>query len=202
MPGFYQESEYDMAGFSVGIADKKDIITGQNIKAGDKVIGIKSSGLHSNGYSLVRKLFLENMEADINEYIDELGETLGEALLRPTKIYYDVVTAALAACKVKGIVHITGGGFYENIPRVIPEGLSVLIDKNSWGKAPIFNYIAKCGAIEEREMFSTFNMGVGMMMIVDASDADVLLKALNAIGGNANLIGEVTEALEERIVIR
>lgn len=202
MPGFYQEGEYDMAGFSVGIADKKDIITGENIKAGNKVIGIKSSGLHSNGYSLVRKLFLENMEADINEYIDELGDTLGEALLRPTKIYYEAVAAALTACKVNGIVHITGGGFYENIPRVIPEGLSVVINKNSWERAPIFDYIAKCGEIEEREMFSTFNMGVGMMMIVDASDAEVLLKALAARGEKASLIGEVTEALEERIAIR
>lgn len=202
MPGFYSDGEYDMAGFAVGIADKKNIITGENIKAGDKVIGLKSSGVHSNGYSLVRKLFLENMDANLNAYVEELGESLGEALLRPTKIYFKAVTAALAACKIKGIVHITGGGFYENIPRILPAGLSVVIDQNAWTKAPIFDYIAKCGDIEEREMFSTFNMGIGMMMVADAADAESLLAALNDCGEEAYLIGEVTDAQAERIVIR
>ncbi len=202
MPGFYGEGEYDMAGFSVGIADRKDIITGEHIKAGNKIIAIQSSGVHSNGYSLVRKLFLEDMNVDLNAYVEDLGESLGDALLRPTKIYYNAVSTALEYCRVNGIVHITGGGFYENIPRIIPAGLSVAIDKGSWEKAPIFDYIAKCGRIEEREMFSTFNMGVGMMLFVDDADAEGLLEALKAHGEKAYLIGEVTEALEERVVLR
>lgn len=202
MPGFYAEGEYDMAGFSVGIVDKKDIITGEHIKAGNKVIGIQSSGVHSNGYSLVRKLFLENMHVDLNAHVDVLGESLADALLRPTRIYYNAVSTALAHCKVNGIVHITGGGFYENIPRIIPEGLSVAIDKGSWDKAPIFDYIAACGDIEEREMFSTFNMGVGMMLFADEADAAGLIESLAAHGEKAYLIGEVTEALAESVVLR
>lgn len=193
MPDFYQDGEYDMAGFSVGVVDKSKMITGANIAKGNKVIGIASSGIHSNGYSLVRKVFFEKMQMKVREYVEELGMTLGEALLTPTKIYANACNAALTKHNVNGIIHITGGGFFENIPRIIPEGLGVKINLGTWEVPAIFSYIKKCGNIEEKDMFSTYNMGVGMMMIVDEKDAEAVIQTLRNAGETADIIGEIVE---------
>ncbi len=193
MPDFYQDGEYDMAGFSVGVVDKSKMITGANIAKGNKVIGIASSGIHSNGYSLVRKVFFEKMQMKVTEYVEELGMTLGEALLTPTKIYANACNAALTKHNVNGIIHITGGGFFENIPRIIPEGLGVKINLGTWEVPAIFSYIKKCGNIEEKDMFSTYNMGVGMMMIVDEKDAEAVIQTLRHAGETADIIGEIVE---------
>ena len=201
MPDFYSEGEYDMAGFSVGIVDKDKIITGEKVAVGNKIVGIPSSGIHSNGYSLVRKVFFDKMDMKVTDYVEELGETLGEALLTPTKIYAKACDAVLPDFDVKGIVHITGGGFYENIPRILPEGTAVSIDVGTWKVPPVFPYIKKCGNIERKEMFSTFNMGIGMMMVVDAADADAVVKALQAAGEDASVIGEIVEEKDEKVII-
>ena len=201
MPDFYSDGEYDMAGFSVGVVDKDKIITGEKIAVVNKVIGIPSSGIHSNGYSLVRKVFFDKMEMKVTDYVEELGQTLGEALLTPTKIYAKACDAVLPAFDVKGIVHITGGGFYENIPRILPEGTAVSIDVGTWKVPPIFPYIKKCGNIDRKEMFSTYNMGVGMMMVVDAADADAVVKALQAAGEDASVIGQIVEKKDEKVIL-
>lgn len=201
MPDFYSEGEYDMAGFSVGIVDKPKIITGEKVAVGNKIVGIASSGIHSNGYSLVRKVFFDKKQMDVKDYVDELGMTLGEALLTPTKIYANACDAVLPNFDVKGIVHITGGGFYENIPRILPEGTAVSIDVGTWDVPPIFPYIKKCGNIDRKEMFSTYNMGVGMMMVVDAADADAVVEALRAAGETANIIGEIVEDKGEKVIL-
>ena len=201
MPDFYSEGEYDMAGFSVGIVDKPEIITGEKVAVGNKIVGIASSGIHSNGYSLVRKVFFDKMQMDVKDYVDELGMTLGEALLTPTKIYANACDAVLPKFDVKGIVHITGGGFYENIPRILPDGTAVSIDVGTWDVPPIFPYIKKCGNIDRKEMFSTYNMGVGMMMVVDAADADAVVESLRAAGETANIIGEIVEDKGERVIL-
>ena len=201
MPDFYSEGEYDMAGFSVGVVDKDKIITGEKVKIGNKIIGIPSSGIHSNGYSLVRKVFFDKMAMDVSEYVEELGETLGEALLTPTKIYAKACDAVLPKFDVNGIVHITGGGFFENIPRILPEGTAVSIDVGAWKVPPISAYIQKCGNIETKEMFSTYNMGVGMMMIADAADADAIVAALKDAGEEASVIGEIIDRKDETVVL-
>lgn len=201
MPDFYSEGEYDMAGFSVGIVDKNKIITGESIKPGDKIIGISSSGIHSNGYSLVRKVFFDKMEMSVGDYVEELGETLGEALLRPTKIYANACGAVLPNFDVKGIVHITGGGFYENIPRILPEEVAVSINVGAWKVPAIFPYIKKCGNIDKKEMFSTYNMGIGMMMVVDEKDEEKVLKALKTAGEEAYPIGEIIRDEGEKVVL-
>ena len=201
MPDFYSEGEYDMAGFSVGIVDKPEIITGEKVAVGNKIVGIASSGIHSNGYSLVRKVFFDKMQMDVKDYVDELGMTLGEALLTPTKIYANACDAVLPKFDVKVIVHITGGGFYENIPRILPDGTAVSIDVGTWDVPPIFPYIKKCGNIDRKEMFSTYNMGVGMMMVVDAADADAVVESLRAAGETANIIGEIVEDKGERVIL-
>lgn len=201
MPGFYGEGEYDMAGFSVGIVDKEKVITGAEIKEGNAIIGIPSSGIHSNGYSLVRKVFFDKMGYDVNKHLDELGETVGEALLRPTKIYANACGAVLPKFHVNGIVHITGGGFYENIPRILPEDIAVDIDINSWPTLPVFDAIAKFGEIEKKEMFSTFNMGIGMMMFVDAADADGVVAALKEAGEDAYIIGKTVKCQDEKVLL-
>ena len=201
MPGFYGDGEYDMAGFSVGVADKKDIITGDSIKEGDVIIGLPSSGIHSNGYSLVRKLFFEKMGMQVTDYVEELGETLGETLLTPTRIYAEPLSAILPTKKVKGLVHITGGGFYENVPRILPEGIAADFTLGTWTVLPIFEYIRKCGNIELREMFSTFNMGIGMMVFVDPADADEVLSALKGAGENAVVIGKTVKSESDRVII-
>ena len=200
MPGFYPEDEYDLAGFSCGIVDKDKVIDKNTMKEGDVIIALPSSGVHSNGFSLVRKVFdVEN--ADLKSPLEALGgRSLGETLLEPTKIYVKPVLALLEEVKVKGISHITGGGFYENIPRSIPEGLCAKIDKGAVKVLPIFDLIAKEGNIDERDMFNTYNMGVGMSITVSKEDADKAVNILKAAGEDAYVIGEIIEA-EEKIKI-
>ena len=191
MPGFYPEDEYDLAGFAVGIVDQKKLITGANIKQGDLLIGIGSSGIHSNGYSLVRKVFRMQRET-LDTYYESLGCTLGETLLTPTKIYVKALKELNKAnITVKGCSHITGGGFIENIPRMLPEGVHAVINKNSYDILPIFNMLAKDGNIEEIIMYNTFNMGLGMVIAVDRDEADKAIKAINNTGEKSYIIGEV-----------
>lgn len=201
MPGFYGDGEYDMAGFSVGIADKENIITGERICAGDVIIGLPSSGIHSNGYSLVRKIFIENLDCDMSEYVDELGASLGETLLTPTRIYAKAC-AAVRDIDVKGIVHITGGGFFENVPRILPDGTAAEFDCSSWEPVPIFGYIQKCADIDVKEMFSTFNMGIGMMMVVSEEEADKAMNLLESAGEKAYKIGRIVKEEEGRVILR
>ena len=189
MPGFYPEDEYDLAGFAVGVVDEKDMITGKEIKEGDVLIGIASSGIHSNGYSLVRKVFPMEKEK-LNIYYEELGTTLGEALLTPTKIY----VKALQSIKnngitIKGCSHITGGGFYENIPRMLPERIRAVIQKNSYEIPAIFNLLKSKGQIEEDMMYATYNMGIGMMLAVQKEDVDKTMKAIEEAGEKAFVVG-------------
>ena len=199
MPGFYPVDEYDLAGFCVGIVDKKKIIDNKTIEIGDKVIGLKSSGVHSNGFSLVRKVFDVNKE-NLNEYVESLGCTVGEALLKPTKIYVKSILKLIEQVKVKGISHITGGGFYENMPRMLREGVALKIDKNSYEVPPIFKLIAERGNIPERDMYNTFNMGIGMAIIVPENEVEKSLKILKEAGEEAYLIGEVVEGNREVII--
>ena len=199
MPGFYPVDEYDLAGFCVGIVDKKKIINNKTIEIGDKVIGLKSSGVHSNGFSLVRKVFDVNKE-NLNEYVESLGCTIGEALLKPTKIYVKPILKLIEQVKVKGISHITGGGFYENMPRMLREGVALKIDKNSYEVPPIFKLIAERGNIPERDMYNTFNMGIGMAVIVPESEVEKSLEILKEAGEEAYLIGEVIAGNKEIIV--
>ena len=200
MPGFYPIDEYDLAGFSVGVVDKKDIIDNKTMQEGDVVIALPSSGVHSNGFSLVRKVFdVEN--ADIKTPVDELGgKSVGETLLTPTKIYVKSILALMKEVKIKAISHITGGGFYENIPRSIPEGFGAKIQKSAVKVLPIFELIAKKGNISERDMFNTFNMGVGMSVVVSKSDADKALEVLKEAGEDAYIIGEIVKS-EEKIIL-
>ncbi|HIZ39606.1 MAG TPA: phosphoribosylformylglycinamidine cyclo-ligase [Candidatus Anaerobutyricum stercoris] len=199
-PGLMAEDEYDLAGFAVGVCDKKDMITGENIKAGDVLVGIASSGIHSNGYSLVRKVFPMEREA-LEEYKEELGMTLGEALLTPTKIYVKALKAVKnAGVTIKGCSHITGGGFYENIPRMLPEGVRAVVDKNSYEVPAIFRLLAKEGDIAEEMMYNTYNMGIGMMLALDAADADKAVQALTEAGEKAWIVGRV-EAGEKGVTI-
>ena len=186
--------EYDVAGFAVGVVDRKDLITGQDIKPGDTLIGIASSGVHSNGFSLVRSVFTITEES-LNTYYDSLGKTLGEALIAPTKIYVKTMKSIKnAGVRVKGCSHITGGGFYENIPRSLPSGLSVKIARSDVQVLPIFDVIAKTGNIPERDMFNTFNMGVGMTVVVDKADADKAIEAIKAAGEEAYVLGELVDS--------
>lgn len=191
MPGFYKAKEYDLAGFAVGAVDKSKIINGSDVKAGDAIIGIASSGIHSNGYSLVRKLFFELNDYSVNTYVEDLGCTLGEELLKPTRIYVKTVQSLIEKFAIKGIAHITGGGFIENIPRTIPEGLKAVIDLNSYEVPQIFKLMQRLGNIEEREMYNTYNMGIGMVFVVDSGIADDVLKELKTLGETAYLLGTV-----------
>lgn len=192
MPGFYPEDEYDLAGFSVGIVDQARILTPDLCRKGDVLIALASSGVHSNGFSLVRKVF-DIEKADLNAYESELGRGLGETLLTPTKLYVKAALAAIAAGGVRSIAHITGGGFYENIPRALPEGLCAKIEKQAVEVLPIFRLIQKVGGIPERDMFNTFNMGVGMLMTVAKEKADGVLYALRESGEHAYVIGELAQ---------
>ncbi len=200
MPGFYPIDEYDLAGFSVGIVDKDKIVDKKSMKSGDVMIAIPSSGVHSNGFSLVRKVFdIEN--CDLKAPVEELGgKSLGETLLTPTKIYVKPMLAVLDEVKVKGISHITGGGFYENMPRSIPDGFGVVIKKEDVKVLPIFKLIQKTGNIDERDMFNTFNMGVGMSVIVAEEDAQKTIEILRSHGEDAYVIGKIVES-EEKITI-
>lgn len=190
MPGFYPVDEYDLAGFSVGVVDKDKILKPDTQKAGDVMIGIKSSGVHSNGFSLVRKVFTVN-EQNLARHYSDLGSTLGECLLTPTKIYVKAIMKLLDTVNVKAISHITGGGFYENIPRSLPNGISVKIERNAVQVLPIFNVIQSVGNIPERDMFNTFNMGVGMTVVVDKNDVDKAIAAIRAAGEDAYVLGEL-----------
>ena len=190
MPGFYPADEYDLAGFAVGVVDEKDLITGKDIKAGDTLIGIASSGVHSNGFSLVRKVF-SMTEESLNTYYDSLGATLGETLLTPTRIYVKALKSVKeSGIKVKGCSHITGGGFYENIPRMLPDGIRAEVRKDSYEIPPIFKMLKEDGDIAEEMMYNTFNMGVGMVLAVDPADADNTVAAVNAAGEKAFILGK------------
>lgn len=200
MPGFYPEDEYDLAGFAVGAVDKSKILDMNTVQAGDAIIGLASSGVHSNGFSLVRKVFdLEH--ADLGAYADRLGKPLGEALLTPTKIYVKPILQLLSKVQVKSISHITGGGFYENIPRAIPDGFDAVIDRQAVEVLPIFRLIQEVGGISERDMFNTFNMGVGMCVIVPREQAAQAVEILRACGEQACVIGEV-QAGEHTVCFR
>ena len=192
-PGLMPEDEYDVAGFSVGVCDEKDLITGKDLKDGDVLIGIASSGVHSNGFSLVRKVF-EMTKESLNTYYDELGKTLGEALLAPTIIYVKALKSVKdAGVKVKACSHITGGGFYENIPRMLPEGMHAVVEKNSYEVPAIFKLMQKTGNIEEQMMYNTFNMGLGMIVAVDPADVEKTMEAIKAAGETSYVVGHIKE---------
>ena len=191
MPGFYPEDEYDLAGFAVGVVDEKDLITGENIRPGDVLVGIASSGVHSNGFSLVRKIFDMTAES-LNTYYEELGRTLGEALIEPTKIYVKALRSVReAGITIKGCSHITGGGFYENIPRMLPEGVNAHVKKDSYPVPPIFELMKRKGQLEEKLMYNTYNMGLGMVLALQPEDADKAIAAIKAAGEEAYRVGEI-----------
>ena len=193
MPGFYPEDEYDLAGFAVGVVDEKDLITGKDLKAGDVLVGMASSGVHSNGFSLVRKVF-EMTKESLDTYYDELGKTLGEALIAPTKIYVKALRSVKeAGVRVKACSHITGGGFYENIPRMLPEGMKAVVKKDSYEVPAIFKLLAKEGDIAEEMMYNTFNMGIGMIVAVDPADVDKTIEAIKATGDTPYVIGHIED---------
>lgn len=192
-PGLMPEDEYDLAGFTVGVVDKKDIITGEDVKAGDVLIGMASSGVHSNGFSLVRKIFRMDKET-LNTYMDELGTTLGEVLLAPTRIYVGALKSIKnAGVRVKACSHITGGGFYENIPRMLPEGKHAVVEKNSYPVPPIFTLMAREGNVDEHMMYNTYNMGLGMVLAVDPADVDKTMEAIKAAGDTPYVVGKITD---------
>lgn len=193
MPGFYRDNEYDLAGFAVGIAEKDKLLPRKDIRAGDKLIALASSGVHSNGYSLVRKIVFEKAGLKIDSVLPDLGMTMGEAFLEPTRIYVKEVLPLLAEDLVKGIVHITGGGFYENIPRILPENLAAAIDLSSWEIPGVFKVLAKLGNVEKKEMFNTFNMGAGMILVVNAENVASVMKKLQPADYDCWVIGEVVE---------
>lgn len=193
MPGMYSEDEYDLAGFSVGVADKSKLVTGASIKPGDVLIGLSSSGIHSNGYSLVRKVLLEEGGLDLHETYGKIGRTLGEELLQPTKIYVKSLLKALEKFEVKGMSHITGGGFIENIPRMLPEGVGAEIDYGSWPIPPIFDLLQETGNLNREEMFNIFNMGIGMVLAINEADIHELLQLLEEQGEKAFIIGRIKE---------
>ena len=200
MPGFYPVDEYDLAGFAVGIVDRKDLVSGADLKAGDVLVGMASSGIHSNGYSLVRKVFSMS-ESSLNTYCESLGATLGQTLLVPTKIYVKALKAVReAGVKVKACSHITGGGFYENVPRMLIDGTRAVIEQNSYPVPPIFDMLAKDGDIEEQMMYNTFNMGIGMIVAVDKNDVDKTMAAIKEAGEAPYVIGTI-EAGEKGVTL-
>jgi phosphoribosylformylglycinamidine cyclo-ligase len=200
MPGFYPEDEYDLAGFAVGVVDEKDLITGKDLQAGDVLVGIASSGVHSNGFSLVRKIF-DMTEESLNTHYDELGTTLGEALLAPTKIYVKALRSIKeAGVKIQACSHITGGGFYENVPRMLKEGTHAVIEKDSYPVLPIFKLMAKVGDIEEKMMYNTYNMGLGMVLAVRPDDVEATLKAIETAGETGYVVGKI-EAGEKGVTL-
>lgn len=200
MPGFYPEDEYDLAGFAVGVVDEKDLITGKDIKPGDTLIGIASSGVHSNGFSLVRKVFKMEKEV-LNTYHEELGTTLGEALIAPTKIYVKTLrNVKESGVVIKGCSHITGGGFYENVPRMLPEGARAVVKKDSYEIPAIFKMLAKEGNIDDQMMYNTYNMGIGMVLAVDPADVEKTMEAVKAAGETPYVIGHI-EAGEKGVTL-
>ena len=200
MPGFYPEDEYDLAGFAVGVVDEKNLITGKDLKAGDVLIGMASSGVHSNGFSLVRKVF-EMTKESLDTYYDELGGSLGETLIAPTKIYVKALKSVKnSGVTIKACSHVTGGGFYENIPRMLPDGIRAVIKKDSYEVPAIFKLLAEKGSIEEEMMYNTYNMGIGMVLAVDPSDVDTAMSAIREAGETAYIIGSV-EAGEKGVTL-
>jgi phosphoribosylformylglycinamidine cyclo-ligase len=201
MPGFYKDGEYDLAGFAVGIVEDAQLIDGSGVTVGDKLIGIASNGLHSNGYSLVRKLLLDIYKMDLNNQIEEIGEILGEELLRPTRIYVKTILNLIRDFNISGIAHITGGGITGNLPRMIPKGCKAIVHKGAWDAPPIFNFLKEKGRISEEEMLRTFNNGIGMILIVRHREVEDILARLQSLGEKAFIIGEVgkTETEQETI---
>lgn len=197
LPGFYNENEYDLAGFGVGVVDKEKIIDGSHITIGDVIIGIESSGLHSNGYSLVRKVFFDRHKYKLDTYIDDLGKTLIEELLTPTKIYVKPILNILKHFEIKGIAHITGGGFLENIPRVIPSQTKAVLNLSNFQMPPIFQLVKKLGDIDDKEMYRTFNCGVGLTLIVSNDNADDIISLLNNMKIKSSIIGEIRKREDE-----
>lgn len=191
MPGLYKTGDYDLAGFVVGIGDRHKIIDGSDIRVGDKIIGLQSSGLHSNGFSLVRKICFQDHALNVEDQIEELGCTLGEELLKPTRIYVQSTLAVLKHYKLNGMIHNTGGGFIDNIPRILPKGCKAVIDCNRWETPPIFSFLAAKGEVPMEEMYRTFNMGIGLMAIVDAKDAKDICHHYKALGEEVSIIGDV-----------
>ena len=196
MPGLYQPGDYDLAGFSVGIAERDKIIDGSDVRVGNKIIGLASSGLHSNGFSLVRKIIFEDLGLSVDDTVEELGCTVGEELIKPTKIYVRSVLGVLNRFAIHSLVHNTGGGFIDNIPRVLPKGCRAVIDKDSWEKPPIFTLLQKKGEVPEAEMYRTFNMGIGMMAVVKDTDAESVMQHFKAMGEEPYVIGEIFAAQE------
>lgn len=197
MPGLYKAGDYDLAGFVVGVVERGAIIDGTDVKPGNKIIGLASSGLHSNGYSLVRKICLEELKLSVDQYIEELGCTLGEELLRPTRIYVQSVLKVLEDHKINGIIHNTGGGFIDNIPRILPKGCKAIIDTSRWFLPPIFPFLEKKGDVPNEEMYRTFNMGIGLMAIVDESQAQNIVKRFEEFGEQACVIGEIATMADD-----
>ncbi len=191
MPGLYKAGDYDLAGFTVGIVDRDSIIDGSEIKVGNTILGLPSSGLHSNGFSLVRKVCFDDLGLTVDTQIDELGCTLGEELLKPTKIYVQPVLNVLRKFRINGMVHNTGGGFFDNIPRILPKGCKAILEGSGWDIPPIFKFLQKKGNISQEEMYRTFNMGIGLMVIVDEESADDIALQFNALGENPFFIGRV-----------
>jgi len=202
MPDFYRSGEYDLAGAIVGVVEKKDIIDGSRIRQGDRVIGLESNGLHTNGYSLARKVLFDSAGFSVNEYVEDLGSTVGTELLRTHKCYTHSILEIRKHFDIKGLAHITGGGLLENIPRILPEGCSVQIDLSSWRAPPIFEVVRSLGNIEEREMYRTFNMGIGMVVIVDAHEAEKTVDQFCTVGERAHMIGEVIEGQKRVLLVR
>ncbi|WP_289141214.1 phosphoribosylformylglycinamidine cyclo-ligase [uncultured Brevibacillus sp.] len=199
MPGMYAEGEYDIAGFTVGVVDESKMITGASVEAGDVLIGLASSGVHSNGFSLVRKVLLADKGMSLHDHVDVLGKKLGEELLTPTRIYVKQVLSVLESHEIKALAHITGGGFTENIPRVLPEGTQATIDVGSWPVLPIFQLVQEAGNISYPDMYKTFNMGIGMMLVVKADDVNSVVAKLKELGEEPYVIGKI-EAGERKVV--
>jgi len=201
MPGFYKEGEYDLAGFAVGIVENSQLIDGSSVTVGDKLIGIASSGLHSNGYSLVRKLLLDQHKMELEKRVEEIGEILGEELLRPTRIYVKTVLNLMRDFHIGGIAHITGGGITGNLPRIIPKGCKAIVHRGTWDIPPIFSFLKEKGKISEEEMLRTFNNGVGMILIVRPKEVEDILDRLHSLGEKAFIIGEVGKTEREQETI-
>ncbi len=201
MAGFYAAGDYDIAGFAVGVAEKSKLITGETIRPGDKLIGLPSTGLHSNGFSLVRKICFDIKQMSVEDYIPSLGRPLGEELLVPTRLYPKVCLPLIEEFTIKGMVHITGGGFYDNIPRIMPEGCNVEVDTASWPQLPVFNLLQQWGNVDWPEMYRTFNMGIGMILVVGADEAERVLAHLAERHEPAYLIGQVTEG-DGQVILR
>ncbi len=202
MPSFYKEGEYDLAGFAVGAVDQDKIIDGSKVKSGDKIVGIASSGVHSNGYSLVRKIVFEKLNLNLDERIEAFGRTLGEELLEPTKIYVKPVLEIVSEFHVHGISHITGGGLLENIPRILPDNCQAVIHKGSWEILPVFTFLQEKGNVAESEMFRTFNSGIGMALIVPGEEADEVISRLSNMNLKSYLIGKITTRVKEEEAIK